>query len=579
MAGAILHVDDAPELPDGLMTELERMGCELITTDDPVRAITVAENVDVELVMIEVQLPDGDGMELLGDIRILRPELPIVVLTRGERTPELYARALEAGANEFLSKPVLSSQLLTTIRDLTGRKRPTTEGHATAESGDLVERTLEECTVGEFLGWLHRDGASGACIVSRGRESRGIQIRNGSPIAISTDRKRDPFEEYLRKSGRISMAVYDDLVAQLSIDMGTVEEILLGMGALAEKAIVEARCAHAMTRLLDPFGWEAGRLRFHPRGRLKAGTVIEIDAAPEELLFHGAWKHATDAQIRRALESRGALFASAVEGRRERIPDLDPYARSLLISLEGDRPVSELLADPAVDDRLLYALWVSGLLELEGEPVLVLDVPLEEAPEDVAGAASGVAESGGEAAPADSEPADPGLGEERQAATLDDGAESLVSEAPVVETETESSTERAHEAESWFRTGRGHLIAKQYDKAIESFGMAAHLDPGEGEYSAHLGYVLYLARPENELVRREAMEHIAKGIKMSPERESPYLYLGRIFRETGEPDSARKVLRRANRLHPGSVELKRELRLLDRDASKPKGLLSRVFRR
>jgi Tfp pilus assembly protein PilF len=79
------------------------------------------------------------------------------------------------------------------------------------------------------------------------------------------------------------------------------------------------------------------------------------------------------------------------------------------------------------------------------------------------------------------------------------------------------------------------------------------------------------------VVRREAMEHIAKGIKLSPERESPYLFLARIFKASKDVASARKVLRRASRLHPDSVELKREARTLMVGKQKRKGFLRRLF--
>ena len=73
------------------------------------------------------------------------------------------------------------------------------------------------------------------------------------------------------------------------------------------------------------------------------------------------------------------------------------------------------------------------------------------------------------------------------------------------------------------------------------------------------------------------MEHIAKGIKLSPERASPYLFLARLFKASKDVASARKVLRRACRLHPDSVELKREARSLTVGEKKRKGFLKRLF--
>ena len=87
------------------------------------------------------------------------------------------------------------------------------------------------------------------------------------------------------------------------------------------------------------------------------------------------------------------------------------------------------------------------------------------------------------------------------------------------------------------------LESRRYDGAIEAFGMAAHLDPKEGEDAAHLGYALHLAQPHDELVMREALEHIARGIKQTPDRWKPLVYLGRVFVAAGERDNARKAKR------------------------------------
>ena len=142
-----------------------------------------------------------------------------------------------------------------------------------------------------------------------------------------------------------------------------------------------------------------------------------------------------------------------------------------------------------------------------------------------------------------------------------------------------TSAPRALEAERWFRKGSGLLDGRRYSEAAEAFGMASHLDPGEGEYLAHLGFALYLSNPGEEVVRKEAMEHIANGIKRSPDRELPYVFLARLLRAKGETETARKVLRRALRIRPGCIPAQRELRLLEMRSRKGLGVLKRLFGR
>ena len=107
--------------------------------------------------------------------------------------------------------------------------------------------------------------------------------------------------------------------------------------------------------------------------------------------------------------------------------------------------------------------------------------------------------------------------------------------------------------------------------------MAAHLDPSQGPYHAHLGYALHLQHPRNTVVRREALEHIAKGVKLSPEATRPLVFLGRVFRAAHDLESARKVVGRALRLDADCAAARAEMRLIEAaDRSEPTGLVGRI---
>ena len=109
--------------------------------------------------------------------------------------------------------------------------------------------------------------------------------------------------------------------------------------------------------------------------------------------------------------------------------------------------------------------------------------------------------------------------------------------------------------------------------------MASHLDPDEGDYLSHLGWALYLANPDEDVVQREAMEHIARAIKTSPNRELSYVYLGRIVQAKGNLKTARRIFDRALEMNPDCEAASQALRLLGLREEKSKGLLSRLWRR
>jgi cytochrome c-type biogenesis protein CcmH/NrfG len=80
------------------------------------------------------------------------------------------------------------------------------------------------------------------------------------------------------------------------------------------------------------------------------------------------------------------------------------------------------------------------------------------------------------------------------------------------------------------------------------------------------------------VIRREALEHVAKGVKLAPDREKPLLFLSRIFRETGDPAMAEKVLRRALKIAPDNPALVQEMCLMlsEDTQSKSKSFIDRL---
>src|SRR3712207_43182 len=77
------------------------------------RAAAALEVVDVAVV--DVFLPDGNGVELVRELRQANPHLPIVILTAG-LDPELHALAFEAGADEVCLKATGIEEILKAIR-------------------------------------------------------------------------------------------------------------------------------------------------------------------------------------------------------------------------------------------------------------------------------------------------------------------------------------------------------------------------------------------------------------------------------------------------------------------------------
>jgi CheY-like chemotaxis protein len=114
----VLVVDDDVRNIFALSSVLERRGMSVLTAGTGKAAITTLECVpDVSIVLMDIMMPEMDGYETMQVIRRNASfrRLPIIALTakamKGDRE-----KCLEAGASEYLAKPVNTEQLLSTLR-------------------------------------------------------------------------------------------------------------------------------------------------------------------------------------------------------------------------------------------------------------------------------------------------------------------------------------------------------------------------------------------------------------------------------------------------------------------------------
>lgn len=99
----ILVVDDELMLCDLLKMELGGFGHEVVTANNGREAIALFAHRKPDLVLLDLHMPDMDGIEVLKRIRELDPQASVIVLTGGG-TDDLENQARELGVHEFLRK-------------------------------------------------------------------------------------------------------------------------------------------------------------------------------------------------------------------------------------------------------------------------------------------------------------------------------------------------------------------------------------------------------------------------------------------------------------------------------------------
>lgn len=135
MADRILLVDDEPALLDTLAYNLRNSGYDVVTAADGAAALELARSASPDLVVLDLMLPEIDGLTVCRSLRAVA-DTPILVLTA--RTGELdKIIGLESGADDYMTKPFSLGELQARIRALLRRAGPRREGDE-IRSGNLV---------------------------------------------------------------------------------------------------------------------------------------------------------------------------------------------------------------------------------------------------------------------------------------------------------------------------------------------------------------------------------------------------------------------------------------------------------
>jgi DNA-binding response OmpR family regulator len=143
-AKTVLVVDDEPTLVATLKYNLEREGYRVVSAGDGEKAIALARSERPDLMILDLMLPAVDGLEVC---RILRREMTLPILMLTARVGEVdKVVGLEIGADDYVTKPFSTRELLARIRALL-RRTTTPADEEVLVSGDLrVDMKRREVT-------------------------------------------------------------------------------------------------------------------------------------------------------------------------------------------------------------------------------------------------------------------------------------------------------------------------------------------------------------------------------------------------------------------------------------------------
>jgi len=110
----VVVIEDEPAIRRGVVDALRATGYEVAEAADGARGTEEALRRSVDLVLLDLLLPKRDGLDVLAEIRKVRPTLPVIILTaRG--TEEDRVRGLKMGADDYVVKPFSARELLARV--------------------------------------------------------------------------------------------------------------------------------------------------------------------------------------------------------------------------------------------------------------------------------------------------------------------------------------------------------------------------------------------------------------------------------------------------------------------------------
>ena len=165
----ILTVDDEASLTDLLGMALRYEGWEVTAADTGLSAVQAARDVRPDAIVLDMMLPDFDGLEVMRRIRTEQPQVPVIFLTARDAVDD-RVHGLTAGGDDYVTKPFSLEDLVARLRGLLRRSGATTvrpdsqlvvgdlsldeDSHEVTRGGEPIQLTATEF---ELLRYLMRN--------------------------------------------------------------------------------------------------------------------------------------------------------------------------------------------------------------------------------------------------------------------------------------------------------------------------------------------------------------------------------------------------------------------------------------
>lgn len=381
MKTKLMVVDDDQNIQDVLRTLLEAEGYEVLSAADAAQLQAAFDGPQPGVVLLDLQLPDAHGIDLLPIIKAPWPDSEVIIVT-GNATIDYAVEAIKCGAYDFISKPFDSKRLIVTVKNALEHKllRDQTSSlrQALAAMAGGAAPVFQSPAMKTVVRTVERVAPSDVSILITGESGVGKEIITDLIHALSP-RSQGPLV-------KVNCAALPHELIESEL-FGSVKGAYTGAQADREGLF---RQADGGTLLLDeisemPIDTQSKLLRVlqekevRPVGgrtsyRVDTRVVAATNRVPDEAIKAG--------KLREDLFYRISAISIAIPPLRERKEDVMPLANSFLqrFAAQANRTIAGF--SPSAMDLLKKHPWPGNVRQLQNEvqrAVLMTDGSIVEA--------------------------------------------------------------------------------------------------------------------------------------------------------------------------------------------------------
>jgi two-component system nitrogen regulation response regulator NtrX len=379
----VLIVDDEEAVRSSLRMILEYEGYEVLLAANGPAGLKMAEQEGPDLVILDIKMPQMDGLEVLKRLKGEEPSPPVVILS-GHGTVKTAVEAVKLGAFDFIEKPPDSERILIVTRNALGQKRLVDENRRLKLSFDDRYRMVGRSPALEKV-WdaIRRAAPTNATVLLTGESGVGKEL---AARAIHSNSLRQD-EAFVQVN---CAAIPEELIESelFGHEKGSFTET-------AEKQIGKFELAHRGTIFLDEVGdmslrTQAKVLRVLQEGeveRIGSQKTIQVDVRVIAATNKTLDEEIEAGRFREDLYFRLSVLPIRVPPLRERPEDVEPLIEHFVqefCSANNFRPRGFA---PAAIEALKRHRWRGNVRELKNvvERLLIMAEKDEVGADDVAG--------------------------------------------------------------------------------------------------------------------------------------------------------------------------------------------------